>query len=138
MHENHASRAEALSAPGDRSPMIAICGATDRDLAGGFLIGAGDQISAGGFPCHIALGEFRLQHTHHRISTAQRLEGSEAEACGFILVMHAGNAGGGRDFGQGDQGCWRIARPGGDFRLGAGIAAFGKDRDARHAMAAVQ
>ena len=118
--------------------MIAISRATNRDLAGGILVATFDQIGAGCLPRYIPFGEFRLQHTHHRIGAAQRLEGSQAEAPSLILVIQPRHAGGFGDGIQRHQRGRRIAWPGHDFRLGAGIAGFWEYRDARHAMIAVQ
>ena len=118
--------------------MITICCATNRDLRCCFLVAAFDQIGAGRFPRHIPFGEFRLQHAHHRIGAAQRLEGSQAEARSLILVMQPRDAGGLGDGIECHQRGRRIAGPGGDLGLGAGIAAFGQHGDAGHAMVAVQ
>ena len=118
--------------------MIAISRAANRDLRRRVLVAAFDQIGAGCLPRHIPLGEFRLQNPHHRIGAAQSLEGSQAEARCLILVIQPRDTGGFGDGIECHQRGRRIAWPGDDFRLGAGIARFWQYRDARHAMIAVQ
>ncbi len=137
VNEYDATCVEALRAPGHGPAVVAIRGTGNREAFGNGAVGAGFKIRHGRGGRDSGACEFITQQRADGVGPAERFEGTESEAPGFILQAKRADPGLSGEVRKIAQRRRCVARPGCDFRLRATKASGGQHGHPGHAEARV-